>query len=151
MAYTKNIWKNGELPAINNENLNHIEQGIKEAHDNFINYKLKGDFAVINGEIECTTTQGHTTKSIPYPQGFTKENCVVISIGLGGQSYKFGYSGLAYGYSYTSPQTGILAGSQDRYAVLKDEEITFSCYNPNDNAFTYKYKIVLMKISEEES
>ena len=151
MSYNKHTWKNDELPAMNDTNLNNMEQGIKEAHDNFANYKLKGDFAVIDGTIECTTPTGRTSKDIEYPNGFTKDNCVVIAIGMGGQAFAFGTAGLAYGYSYTSPQMGLLAGAQDRYVILDDNHITISCYNPSNNAFTYNYKLVLMKISEEES
>ena len=33
MAYTKTTWINGSPPALNSTNLNHIEQGIKDAHD----------------------------------------------------------------------------------------------------------------------
>lgn len=33
MAYTKTIWSNSSLPAISDDNLNHIETGIKNAHD----------------------------------------------------------------------------------------------------------------------
>lgn len=32
MNYTKTVWKNGEAPAINADNLNKIEQGIYDAH-----------------------------------------------------------------------------------------------------------------------
>ena len=33
MAYNKNIWTNSNLPAINDTNLNHIEEGIEAAHN----------------------------------------------------------------------------------------------------------------------
>ena len=151
MSYTKHTWTNDELPALNGTNLNNMENGIEEAHKNFSNYKLNGDFAIISGEIECTNTQGHTSKNINYPIGFTKENCVVISIGTGGQAFAFGTAGLAYGYSYTSPQMGLLAGSQDRNVIFYEDHMSISIYNPSNNAFTYSYKIVLMKISEEEA
>lgn len=34
MAYTKTVWVNDSVPAINQTNLNKIEQGIYEAHEN---------------------------------------------------------------------------------------------------------------------
>lgn len=34
MSYTKTNWENGATPAINAENLNHMEQGIYAAHEN---------------------------------------------------------------------------------------------------------------------
>ncbi len=151
MPYTKHIWKNDELPAINDTHLNEIEEGIEEAHNNFANYKLKEDFAVITGTIECTNTQGHTGKRINYPPGFNKDNCVVIAVGLGGQSYNFEYAGLAYGYRYTRPQTGLLSGAQVRYIVFYEDDMSLVCYNPGNSAFTYTYKIVLLKIQEEEN
>lgn len=33
MSYTKTTWRNNQSPAINADNLNHIEQGIYDAHD----------------------------------------------------------------------------------------------------------------------
>lgn len=37
MAYNKTLWQNNSLPAINEGNLNKIEQGIYEAHNNIGN------------------------------------------------------------------------------------------------------------------
>lgn len=34
MSYTKTQWRNNQSPAINADNLNHIEQGIYDAHSN---------------------------------------------------------------------------------------------------------------------
>lgn len=39
MAYTKTTWVNGSAPAINATNLNKVETGIKEAHDNLASHK----------------------------------------------------------------------------------------------------------------
>lgn len=33
MPYVKTVWANDKAPAINAANLDHIEQGIKDAHD----------------------------------------------------------------------------------------------------------------------
>jgi hypothetical protein len=33
MSYTKTTWRDNQSPAINADNLNHIEQGIYDAHD----------------------------------------------------------------------------------------------------------------------
>jgi len=32
MAYTKTVWKNNQPPALNETNLNKIEEGVFEAH-----------------------------------------------------------------------------------------------------------------------
>lgn len=48
MSYTKTVWRNNQAPAINADNLNHIEQGIKSAHD---------QIAINTSDIETLTTQ----------------------------------------------------------------------------------------------
>lgn len=53
MAYTKTNWVNDSLPAINETNLNKIEQGIYEAHNNI------GDLTQLN-----TTNKGSIVNSI---------------------------------------------------------------------------------------
>ena len=51
MAYNKTIWVNDNLPAINAENLNNMEEGIERAN-NFIDqlYKVGDLFLTINSE-----------------------------------------------------------------------------------------------------
>ena len=48
MAYTKVQWRNNQSPAINADNLNHIEQGIESAHN---------QMAINTSDIETLTTQ----------------------------------------------------------------------------------------------
>ena len=56
MAYTKTTWRNNQSPAINADNLNHIEQGVYEAHQ---------DIAENTQNIENLTTQtGANTSAI---------------------------------------------------------------------------------------
>jgi len=56
MAYTKTTWRNNQSPAINADNLNHIEEGIYEAHQ---------DIATNTQNIENLTTQtGANTSAI---------------------------------------------------------------------------------------
>ena len=47
-------------------------------------YKIKGDFAVINGNINLTNGDGQLDLS--YPSGFNKDNCVCIAVGLAFQN-----------------------------------------------------------------
>lgn len=110
-----------------------------------IDKKLNGKIVVLSGTINCTTTSGYTSTTVSYPSGFTKNNCVVISFGSGGQSYKAGYAGLAFGYVH-SPQDGYLNGAEFRNVLFKDNEISISFYNPNSSAVTFDYKVVLMRI-----
>lgn len=51
MAYTKTIWKNDQLPAINEGNLNNIENGIEKAHNNIdkVNNNI-GELSQLNTE-----------------------------------------------------------------------------------------------------
>lgn len=65
-----------------------IEKELKE-HENEINtkldsYKVKGDFAVINSNINLTNGDGQLDLS--YPSGFNKDNCVCIAAGLAFQN-----------------------------------------------------------------
>ena len=56
MAYTKTEWRNNQSPAINADNLNHIEEGVYEAHQ---------DIATNTQNIENLTTQtGANTSAI---------------------------------------------------------------------------------------
>lgn len=56
MAYTKTTWRNNQSPAINADNLNHIEEGVYEAHQ---------DIAENTQNIENLTTQtGANTSAI---------------------------------------------------------------------------------------
>ena len=56
MAYTKTTWRNNQSPAINADNLNHIEEGVYEAHQ---------DIAENTQNIESLTTQtGANTSAI---------------------------------------------------------------------------------------
>lgn len=48
MSYTKTVWRNNQAPAINADNLNHIEQGIESAHN---------QMAINTSDIETLTTQ----------------------------------------------------------------------------------------------
>lgn len=63
MAYNKTIWSNGETPAINDTNLNKIENELEkldtltggEAYDNTATYEI-GDFCIYNNTLyRCTT------------------------------------------------------------------------------------------------
>lgn len=53
MAYTKTIWKNDQLPAINEGNLNNIENGIEEAHNSIdkVNNNI-GNLSNLNTDIK---------------------------------------------------------------------------------------------------
>ena len=61
MAYEKTVWKDNETPAINAENLNHIEQGIEDC-----------DKAMGGCWISFTDEEGNPTTE-PYVHWYTEE------------------------------------------------------------------------------
>lgn len=146
MSYTKHTWTNDELPALNGDNLNNMEQGIKEAHDNFANYKLLEDFAIITGNF--TLVSGKSDFTVNYPIGFNSENCVVISTMVSRENgYTEGYYPTAVGYT---------VGALGKGVHLNSSNIRLMFCNPTEDGHssgtaTFTYKIVLMKTSEEES
>ena len=113
MSYNKHVWVNNELPAINASNLNNMENGIEAAHNNFVNYKLKGDYAIL--EDSFTLVDGQSDFTINYPDGFDSTNCVVISFMTNRES------GYAEGYFPTA--VGYVNGALGHGVILKDTNI----------------------------
>lgn len=61
MAYTKTQWVNNQTPALDAEHLNHIEQGIKDAHDGLDG---KADAADIPTKVsDLTNDEGYTSNT----------------------------------------------------------------------------------------
>lgn len=66
MAYTPTVWKNGEAPAINAENLNKIEQGIAGADSLASQALTQGLNLTVLYDGECTQNNAHNfTTAIP--------------------------------------------------------------------------------------
>ena len=108
----------------------------------------KNDFALLTGQItlaaaETVEKSKLTHLEIPYPDGFTKDNCIVISCGLShfGDTafYSFGY------FDKSHFNLMVLSGAIPRNVILYDNQIVLQCFNSAQEA-TYHYKIVLMKI-----
>ena len=57
MAYTKTVWVDNQEPSINATNLNHIETGIKDAHD-AVATKLTAPSSGSNGQVLQKTASG---------------------------------------------------------------------------------------------
>lgn len=82
MSYTKTNWKNGQAPALNETNLNKIEQGIADAHEiaagrqemlvsgqniktiNGENVLGAGDISIAGGAIKVITYAESTSSTI---------------------------------------------------------------------------------------
>lgn len=102
-------------------------------------FKIKGDFAVLTGSLD--KNDSIATKQINYPNGFTKENCVITSVLT--RPYSTDY------YIYNNKQG--LTG--DCNVNLKDDGVHISLYSTgslDQQFFPYggiDYKITLMKIN----
>lgn len=101
-----------------------------------INYKLNNDFAVINGSIVAAANTT-TTDTKNYPTGFTKDNCVVISIGSSSGT-------LANTMCFPKFVQG---STTDVRVRLLNDNIEFAFMNASSNTINTDYIIVLMKIS----
>ncbi len=103
-------------------------------------YKLKSDFTKLEGSFTVNkSTSG--AKTINYPSGFTKDNCVAIACGIDAVAGK-GYN---YVGQYVDSSDG-LNSSFTRRLNLADSNITLVVRNPNSSNLTVKYRIILMKI-----
>lgn len=89
-----------------------------------------------------------TNKNINYPTGFNANNCVVIACGVVNKIYE---SEKGYAFGDTSSSNAFsqsqLSGAVTRSVDLQPDKILLTLGNYSTSAVTYKYKIVLMKIS----
>ena len=111
--------------------------------------------AVIYGKVNTSAVTGEstvfTTVKIDFPEGFNKDNCVVVSTGIKRTSENNGYS--FEHTSLTDPRTW-LRGGIGRIVTFNyhnDGKITFSIETPFTEAYEFEYKIVLMKIEPDVS
>lgn len=94
--------------------------------------KLKGDFAVITGNITLTNGQGNV--ELDYPSGFSKDNCVVISAELAMFTSR-------YDYNIASSTIGVGVQLANKVNVTATPLITVT-----QAASTKPVKVVLMKV-----
>ena len=102
---------------------------------------IQGTDQVSNGQAE-----------INYPDGFNKDNCVVISIGARNVSKDFwGYgSETEYPGSYNSGlvEKGVIFRNDDMLLNFRCDGLDLGGTASEDREDTYSYKIVLMKLPE---
>lgn len=104
------------------------------------------NIAVLTGTISLSVSSGRLSgsKSINYPSGYNKDNCVVIACGISGNQN--GNTEYAYGNSGDN-SSSYVTGGMPRMVKLRDEDINLQIYLEVDAAAnTRNYKIVLMKI-----
>ena len=70
MAYTKTTWRNNQSPAINADNLNHIEEGVYEAHQDIAENTQNIENLVIQAN---ANTSAITSETIARQQADTTE------------------------------------------------------------------------------
>ena len=87
---------------------------------------FRGDFAILTGTANFTSSN---QKNVSYPNGFTKDNCVVISLMLG------------YQYGNLQTVSSAIVEFNDYVMIIRDNYAYDNRYNHVD------YKIVLMKVS----
>lgn len=113
--------------------------------------------AVIEGTVQLAANSSDnlsqnkaliTTKEINYPQGFTANNSVVISTGTVNNVY-ISEKGLAYGDIFSSNvnSQAMLSGAMPKNVSLQPKNILLFIGNISTQVVTYKYKIVLLKVS----
>lgn len=110
-------------------------------------YIIKGDFAVLTGTITMPEAgSGSLTENVEvdYPTGFTKDNCVIVSV-MSHSSVHTDYWSTQLG---NSTSASVMFGNFG-FATLKPSKIRYASNKLSDDqsSQTITYKIVLMKIS----
>lgn len=110
---------------------------------------LRDNFAIIEGSMLLNGSNNaefvQTISKIAYPISFNKDNCTLISFG-GKYSKEKGY---AYFQDAVQNSNSILNGTEGR-SILLGNEIEIRGFNKTDTTRTLYFKIVLMKIQDEE-
>lgn len=111
-------------------------------------YFLRDNIVVLRGikQLQASSSAGEyvdTAWQIDYPTGFNKDNTIVLAYQ---GSLNDNYEG-AYGENpFVSGAQ--LSASIPRCISLKADKISIHAFHSSNNTQQYKYKIVLMKISE---
>ena len=102
----------------------------------------QANISVLTGNFFLDST-GYTA-DINYPNGYNKNNCVVIAFGLVTQNDS-NAKGYNFGGVY-SDSGDLLNNALSRDVSLRDSQIRIRVKNPGSSG-NYTYKIVLMKVS----
>ncbi len=111
----------------------------------------------MTGTITLTQAVGSEVEdgqvNISYPSGYTKDNCIVISV-MTRNSEQASHIGYSYGVLADENYSGAInSASMGKYVVLKDTSIMLTMrydwngLSSSKRTDTYNYKIVLMKIN----
>ena len=90
----------------------------------------------------------YTSKEVDFPEGFNKDNCVVLS--FGGRNFNDG-RGYSYKFGGVTDATDLVLGTEAKRIELgsrsNDKKINIMVGNISTEIKTKYYKIVLMKIN----
>lgn len=131
------------------------ERHISEELGSWSKVIVKEDFAVLtgsmnlNGNPDTTKQTNFTDKTLNYPTGFNKDNCVVLSIMRTANNSKW-----SNGWSVNVDSLEMFNGIEPIEVMLHGTDITewsnkirLRASNFSSSAVTINYKIVLMKVS----
>lgn len=152
--WTKLVRGNDKVTSLSSNPTDEQYPSAKAVKDYVANYKLKGDFAVIEGShvLTANTEEKHSQNSsmqtqwqIDFPSGFNKDNCVCLCFGAKS------YEDRCYSYGFnTSASLGIVKGTVERTIMLgwnqDTTKINLEAFNMATTEKTLWYRIVLMKI-----
>lgn len=103
----------------------------------------KGDIGIAEGYISIANGSG--TTSLTYPNGFSKDNCVILSF-MARQSD----NNSSLGYGYLEEATGYVGGAIGHMVRLLDDVISVNVNNPAEHTNgnkSYMIDVVLLKIN----
>lgn len=103
----------------------------------------QANIAVLTGNASEPASTSQIIKTLNYPSGYTKDNCVPISFLT---SYNPETLGWGTGHNLNNAM-GLLSATNERSLLLKSDGIKIFFNNIKTETATIYYKIVLMKIS----
>ncbi len=102
----------------------------------------QANIAVITGSFSIEASTAKKVKTISYPNGFTSNNCTVISFG----TYYHSSKGYSFGH-HSNDSIGLLLATNDRDITLCSDGIELWYNNIVTDSVTIYYQVVLLKIS----
>ena len=111
----------------------------------------QNNIAVLEGNVNVLKTDAvnvyqQTIKTINYPEGYNKNNCVCVALGTTTDvnSRGFSYDGSE---STANASVGMLVGNPPKAVQLVNSNMSLKLYNITSSDKLIYYKIVLMKIA----
>lgn len=102
----------------------------------------QANMAILTGSFTANAETAARVKTIAYPTGYNKSNCVIIAYGRQ-YSENVGY---AFGH-HSNDSAGMMYASNDGNACLAPDNIELWYRNIAQSKITINYKLVLLKIS----